>query len=230
MADEARVSYPLIPVRRWWQLREQFKQALPSVVSASYVATVLEMREHSATGNIIPSLRQFRIIDEAGNPTQRAREWRDDASYPKVCREIRDEVYPPELIAAQPGPTVDRRAVQWWFARRLGVGESASRKMSTVYEVLSEADPSRAKPGGGDSSTAEAVAPIPEEVRPAQAARHGAARTAPFDGGRSGAVVVHQTPPSLHVAIQVHIPPEATADQIEQIFASMAKHLYRLTS
>lgn len=31
--------------------------------------------------------------------------------------------------------------------------------------------------------------------------------------------------PSLHVDLQIHIPPEATVDQIEQIFKSMAKYL-----
>jgi hypothetical protein len=33
--------------------------------------------------------------------------------------------------------------------------------------------------------------------------------------------------PSLHIDIQVHISPDATAEQIDKIFASMAKHLYR---
>lgn len=32
--------------------------------------------------------------------------------------------------------------------------------------------------------------------------------------------------PSLHVDVQIHIPATATNDQIDQIFASMAKHLY----
>jgi glycine cleavage system regulatory protein len=32
--------------------------------------------------------------------------------------------------------------------------------------------------------------------------------------------------PALHIDIQIHISPEASADQIDQIFASMAKHLY----
>jgi cell division septation protein DedD len=32
--------------------------------------------------------------------------------------------------------------------------------------------------------------------------------------------------PALHIDIQLHIPATATADQIDQIFASMAKHLY----
>lgn len=32
--------------------------------------------------------------------------------------------------------------------------------------------------------------------------------------------------PSVHIDIQIHISPEASADQIDQIFKSMAKHLY----
>ena len=36
-----------------------------------------------------------------------------------------------------------------------------------------------------------------------------------------------QPTPSLHIDIQVHISPDASADQIDQIFSSMAKHLYK---
>ncbi|MGA7831885.1 MAG: DUF5343 domain-containing protein [Terracidiphilus sp.] len=32
--------------------------------------------------------------------------------------------------------------------------------------------------------------------------------------------------PGLHIDVQVHISPEASTEQIDQIFASMAKHLY----
>jgi hypothetical protein len=32
--------------------------------------------------------------------------------------------------------------------------------------------------------------------------------------------------PPLHIDVQIHISPEASAEQIDQIFASMAKHLY----
>jgi hypothetical protein len=34
------------------------------------------------------------------------------------------------------------------------------------------------------------------------------------------------SPVALHIDIQIHISPEASADQIDQIFASMARHLY----
>ena len=32
--------------------------------------------------------------------------------------------------------------------------------------------------------------------------------------------------PSIHIDIQIHISPEASTDQIDQVFKSMAKHLY----
>lgn len=32
--------------------------------------------------------------------------------------------------------------------------------------------------------------------------------------------------PALHIDVQIHISPEASADQIDQIFASMSKHIY----
>lgn len=36
----------------------------------------------------------------------------------------------------------------------------------------------------------------------------------------------HYGSPSVHIDVQVHIAPESSAEQIDQIFASMAKHLY----
>jgi|GEM_PF-1883690 len=41
------------------------------------------------------------------------------------------------------------------------------------------------------------------------------------DPNQSGSTV-----PSLHIDLQIHISPEATPDQIDQVFASIAKHLY----
>ena len=35
-----------------------------------------------------------------------------------------------------------------------------------------------------------------------------------------------QAAPSVHIDIQVHIAPESSPEQIDQIFKSMAKHLY----
>jgi len=66
--------------------------------------------------------------------------------------------------------------------------------------------------GAVPSKTAARTAPVEHGVdeRPNQT---------PTGSGRSSA-------PSLHIDIQLHIPATATAEQIDQIFASMAKHLY----
>ncbi len=51
----------------------------------------------------------------------------------------------------------------------------------------------------------------PVAVQPASPAQHNASST---------------PSPSVHIDIQIHISPEASVDQIDQIFKSMAKHLY----
>lgn len=43
---------------------------------------------------------------------------------------------------------------------------------------------------------------------------------------RPNAPAQHTGLPGLHIDVQIHIAPEASPEQIDQIFASMAKHLY----
>jgi antitoxin HicB len=40
------------------------------------------------------------------------------------------------------------------------------------------------------------------------------------------AVLEYRQDPAVHIDIQIHISPESTAQQIDKIFESMAKHLY----
>ena len=46
----------------------------------------------------------------------------------------------------------------------------------------------------------------------------------PTDGSKTPPV---QALPGININLQVHISADATADQIDQIFASMAKHIYQ---
>ena len=45
-------------------------------------------------------------------------------------------------------------------------------------------------------------------------------------GEENGKITQRTNRPALHIDIQVHIDPTSSAEQIDQIFASMAKHLY----
>jgi len=55
-----------MPIKHWWSLRDRFKQSIPGVVTANYLATVLNMQVPSARGNVLPYLKQMGIIDEEG--------------------------------------------------------------------------------------------------------------------------------------------------------------------
>ncbi len=53
----------------------------------------------------------------------------------------------------------------------------------------------------------------------------GPLHTPPINQPREGEQLI-SSGPALHIDIQIHISPEASPEQIEQIFASMAKHVY----
>lgn len=56
MVNNKKSSFPLMPISHWWTLRTKFQQSIPGVVTDSYIATVLNMKEASARGNILPYL------------------------------------------------------------------------------------------------------------------------------------------------------------------------------
>lgn len=229
MAEENKSSFPRIPVSQWWVIRNKFRQSIPATVTPGFLATALNMKESSARTNILPALVTLKIVDESGKPTDLARRWRDDDQYSTVCEQIRREVYPQELLDAQPPPSPNREAVERWFANKTGVGEVAARKMAQVYILLCEAIPS----GGQEGTTNPPAKPTRRRSKPVNRKLEEKAITAPIEPPSiSQPQVQAKSPsevvPSLHIDIQIHISPEASATQIDQIFASMATHLSKL--
>jgi hypothetical protein len=214
---EAKKSYPMLPIAHWWSLRKKFKQSLPGVVTGSYIATVFNMAEKSANANVLPFLRTLGIIDDQGKTTERARLWRDDHQYPKVCGDILKGVYPKELSEAVPNPTEDRAAAERWFAQKSGAGAPAVRRMAALYTVLVEADaskqPDKEKP-------AKAVKPKAKEAKQQQVVKPAANPASPASSNPPAA-------PGVHINLEIHISADASADQIDLIFTAMAKHIYK---
>ena len=223
---EDKKSFPMLPVAHWWELRKKFKQSIPGVVTDSYIATVLGMQVGSARGNVLPYLKQIGIIDDEGKTLDRAKLWRDDGRYPDVCKAIVKEVYPAELLDAVPDPKTNRGQAERWFAHSTGTGQVAVRRMAGLYEVLVEADPSKQP----DKDKKEK--PQKEKQRKAARPVGGATSigTTPAQPAASGATdnsAKRQLAPEININLQVHISADATPDQIDQIFASMAKHIYQ---
>lgn len=224
---EQRKTFPMLPVAHWWALRKKFKQSIPGVVTDNYLATVLSMKVDSARNNVLPYLKVLRIIDEEGKTGERARSWRDDAAYPDMCKAMLKDVYPDELLQAVPNPSEDRAGAERWFANHTGTGESAAKRMAALYAVIAEADPTtepdtgkkkeraqRTQEAGRRRAVAEAT-PVPRTVTAPE-------RLPDPDGHQHH----RPQPPGININLQVHISADATPDQIDQIFASMAKHIY----
>lgn len=226
MAENTKSTYPLMPISHWWALRNKFKQSIPSVVTANYVASVLDMNTQSARNNILPTLRQVGIIDQEGKTTDRAKRWRDDEQYPKVCAEIRKATYPQELLEAIPDTTSGRGAAERWFANHTGAGQVAVRKMTSFYLLLCEADPQKKDEKAvtsGKSTKGKTVAKRVQSTSNAKIEHKAVHSATPAIASNVSAV---DSIPSVNINIQIHISADATTNQIEQIFQSMAKHIY----
>jgi hypothetical protein len=233
---QARKVYPIIPAKNWWDLRRKFQQAPPKGdVDAKYLSGLLNISE-AAAANLVPSLRAVGLIDESNKATARAMAWRDDDQYQTVTQAMIAEIYPQGLLDLAAPPDPDSTVVEKWFARETHTGESASQKLARFFVLLAAGDPSK---------TDQQERPAPQARRPA-AAKAPEARSAgaparraagqPLAAAASGAAPAgtkeshqgsgHHQLPDVHIDVQVHIDPAATAEQIDQIFASMARHLY----
>jgi hypothetical protein len=215
-----KTAFPVIPIKHWWALREKFKQSIPGVVTGNYLSSVLSMKVESAMTNILPSLKTMGIVDDDGKPTELAKKWRDDQQYTEICNKIKSEVYPKELLEASPNPTADRSTAERWFANHTGAGTAAVGKMVACYMFLCEADPLKVK--GAKSQSAVTVQkkrrtqpPTPEHEENQRT------RNAPEISSDNS----HH--PQVCINLQIHISADASTEQIDQIFASMAKHIYQ---
>ena len=233
-APARRRSYPYMPNSNWRDLRRRFNANPPrGDVDAAYLAGVLGITDRAAA-NVVPSLRDLGLIDQAGRTTDRAMAWRDDAQYAEVVGQMIEEIYPQALRDVAPPPDPNREAAKRWFMRDLNTGEPQGERLARFYVMLASGNPNAAEeqpagvgprattrratggttPGRGRAGTGTARTGTAANS-PALATPEGPAQTGAATRG-----------PSLHIDIQVHIDPAATADQIDAIFASMARHLY----
>lgn len=232
MADEKK-TLPFMSAKNWFALRKQFSRTVPPLVTNSYVASILNMGEDSARANVVAALKITGLIDKDNKPTQLAYRWRDDEQYPEVCEEIRQAVYPEELKAIAPDTHTPQDRVEKWLANKLQVGESSAKKLASFYMLLVDADPTKetevaGRPVGGRRTRIKSIvpqtAPQNTEVSQTELEKPAIAVSSPIDENVI-APTMRKHHPSLHIDIQIHISPEASADQIDQIFESMAKHL-----
>lgn len=220
--------YPMISEKSWWQIRNQFKKTIPSTVNVSYLKSLLSLNSDQSARNIIAPLRQMGIIDTDGKPLPRATDWRSEAKYPEVCSTIVSEIYPQELLDLFPDSQIDSSTAKSWFMDTCALGDAAAGKIMSTFSLLKsgqiktdtdipkstqapkKAKPSKATENNVDHATDEPI--VSSNVTPSLNTNNISGKVSPV--------------PSVHIDLQIHISPDASPDQIDSIFASMAKHLY----
>jgi hypothetical protein len=161
----------------------------------------------SNDSSLLGVLKTVGLVDASGVPTGLWSNYRG-AHHQNVLGEAIRTGYA-ELFAVYPDAwqraTADLEHV---FSTSSSAGKQAISKTVATFKALCEC----AAFGAGDEQPAPIVrtGPIHVPVSPAS--------TSPVAGSAPT--------PSVHIDIQIHISPEASVDQIDQIFGSMAKHLY----
>ena len=218
-------GYPKVTAKAWATLRARAAAAPTTKFLPSTVAPLLGLSSpSSARDNTVTPLRKLGLIDDDGALTDRGNKWRVDSSYGDACQEILDDVYPNELAALTTSDGhPDPQTVRTWFEQR-GFGDSNARQMAATYVMIaskeipeppdpasSEVKKTRKKQGtAGTSKKADTEKP---------SSKTGAPPPSPPSRTSTNA-------PTVHIDLQIHIPGDATPEQIDHIFASMAKHLY----
>lgn len=222
----ATIAYPKIGVKAWTALRDRAAKAPSTKFTPEMVAALMDMASpKSARDNTVSPMRRLGLIDDDGALTDRGNKWRVDSSFGDACQEILGEVYPDELGSLTDddgGP--DAGKVETWFDHK-GFGKANAKKMAATYVMVASkqlpelpaADSGKPKKkastktddSGRSSRAKKAEVPLEKEAQRPSAA------PVSSNGG-----------PTVHLDIQIHIPAEATPGQIDQIFSSMARHLY----
>ena len=226
-------TYPKISRKLWWLLRDRFKKTIPSFVTPTFVTSLAPMADASARSNVMSPLRELGLLDEENKPTQWATRWRHDEEYAAVCHEIRQKTYPPELVEAFPEPDAGQiEQIKTWFMKVGKVGEAAARMYADTYLLLSQGDPTKSEEKANTNIPARTLrtnvkaegkakvkaAAAPAEGHPAPMQENQHSSESPTSSG-------HRRMPAIHIDVQVHISPDTSAEQIDRIFESMAKHL-----
>jgi hypothetical protein len=171
-------------------------------------------------------MRRLGLFDEDGSLTNRGNKWRVDGTYSEACQEMLADIYPEEL-ASLTGDSGEPNygQIKTWFGHQ-GFGESNASQMAATYVLIAAKKIPEITSTGAKKTTTPTKGPTPKPAKTPQAAPPKVQPKGKSDATDESGDARHSNGPNVHLDIQIHIPADATPEQIETIFASMAKHLY----
>jgi hypothetical protein len=210
MADQ---NYPQLPSAVWWKVRDAFKRKIPAKVTDTYLASILSVKEGAAR-IYLRDLKSMGLVKEDGSPSDLVVDWRDDEKYSAASEQMFSSIYPDELRASAPAPDPDRKRVARWFMQALKIGQGAAGNKAAFYSLLASGELQKSVPAQRAESSKNKSRPPPT--------RSVAAKPTPPPTPAAPRAHIE---PNIQLNIQIHISADATNEQIDAIFASMATHL-----
>jgi len=219
-------ALPKVPVKAWTVIRARAVAAPSTKFTPAAVAALLDMSSPKSAGdNIVYPLRRLGLLTEEDALTERGNKWRIDSTYADACQEILDEIYPDDLAAlTNDDGSPDKARVTTWL-QHAGFGGSNASQMAATYVLIASKTPPEAVVADAkrDGSRRRSATPAAKRADSGSKGSNQVQKPDPLDKKREDQ---SGSGPVVHLDIQIHIPATADADQIDQIFASMAKHLY----
>lgn len=202
MADYVYTTVPGKIKRLLGKIREV---GVPSKVTNQWLKTI--GFTSSNDGSLIGVLKYINFIDQSGVPTDRWNQFRGGKSA-KVLGDAVQAAYA-NLFAVY--PDAQQRSnpeLENVFSTSSKGGKQVITQLVRTFKALAD----EAEFGAPDTKGELQIPAGPLHT--------------PIAAQTTGAQASQASSPSLHIDIQIHISPEAASEQIDQIFASMAKHLY----
>lgn len=182
---------------------------IPSKATVQWLRTVGFTSSNDSS--LVGVLKAIGFVDGASVPTSTWSAYRG-AKHRSVLGEAIQKGYS-ELFAVYPDAwKVSNSDLEHVFATSTSAGKQVISKTVASFKALCEcADFGTA--GVADAQSLHTTAPLHAPVSETPVNQ----KAVSTNGGIG---------PSVHIDLQIHVSPEATPEQIDQIFKSMAKHLY----
>ena len=209
-------TFPQLPGTVWKGVWGIFRKSATRKLDENVLAAELNVQT-TAARQYINELGRLNIIDGNGSPTDLAARWRQDGDDPEIILEILKGAYPSALLELAPPDSLDRdKIVRWFLGQNLGEG-AAKNKAATYMRIA--AGVSAAEPAKQQNGSSEQAA-----VRRKGAAKPRANPVQPIAKQDQEPPLRRAEKPDLNINIQIHISADASAEQIDAIFAGMKKY------
>jgi hypothetical protein len=205
MAD---FTYTTVPGKIKPFLEKIRQVGVPPKASAQWLKSIGYLSSNDSS--LVAVLKFIGLIDATGIPTGIWSNYRG-AHHKKVLGEAIRNGYA-ELFAVYPNAwEVETKDIEHVFSTSSSAGKQVISKTIATFNALCEL----AEFGTAENQPAPVIQTEPMHTSIAKP-----------NSTHPHSVTTNGVNPSVHIDIQIHISPEASIDQIDQIFKSMAKHLY----